>query len=100
LQISGTISALEKQIMPLTRGRIVGHDERRLVYIFLMLNGDQPVQCQISDAAMDELLGIKGSTPAARQALFLEHRDDTERIASEIFDASERLPGSVVRIFT
>ena len=83
--------------MPLTRGRIVGHDQRRLAFIFLMLNGDQPVQCHISDAAMDELLGIRGSLPAARQDLFLEHRDAIERIASEVFDASDGLPGSEER---
>ena len=86
--------------MPLTRGRIVGHDQRRLAFIFLMLNGDQPVECHISDAAMDELLGIRGSLPAARQDLFLEHRDAIQRIASEVFDAGDGLPGSVVRIFT
>jgi hypothetical protein len=86
--------------MPLTRGRPVGHDEQRLAFLFSMLNGDRPARCQISDAAMDELLGLKGTTPAARQALFLEHRDHIERIASEIFDASNRRLGAVVRIFT
>ncbi len=86
--------------MPLTRGRTIGHDEQRFVFIFLMLNGDQPVQCQISDAAMDEFLGIQGSPSAARQSLFLQHRDEIERIASEVFDLSEWIPGSVVRIFT
>jgi hypothetical protein len=86
--------------MPLTRGRIVGHDEQRLAFVFLMVDGDWPVQCQISDAAMDELLGIQGSPPAARQALFLEHRDEIERVASSLFDANEWLPRSVARIFT
>jgi hypothetical protein len=86
--------------MPLTRGRTIGHDEQRFVFIFLMLNGDQPVQCQISDAAIDEFLSIQSSPPAARQALFLQHRDEIECIASEVFNSSNWIPGSVVRIFT
>jgi hypothetical protein len=36
--------------MPLTQGRIVGHDNERLVFRFTMLNGDETVNCQISDA--------------------------------------------------
>jgi hypothetical protein len=43
--------------MPLTRGRIVGYDSKRLAFGFTMLNDGETVQCQISDAAMDELAG-------------------------------------------
>ena len=55
--------------MPLTRGKIIGHDSERLAFTFLMLNGDEPVECRISDAAMDELIGVKGTENSARQAL-------------------------------
>jgi hypothetical protein len=86
--------------MPLTRGRIVGYDDERLAFGFTMLNGDDTVDCQISDAAMDELAGVRGSPSTARQAQFLEHRDAIERIASRLFDTSRAVKGSVVRIFT
>lgn len=86
--------------MPLTRGRIVGYDDERLAYGFTMLNGDETVDCQISDAAMDELAGVRGSPSTARQTQFLEHRDAIERIASKLFDETRAVKGSVVRIFT
>jgi Protein of unknown function (DUF1488) len=86
--------------MPLTRGRIVGYDDERLAFGFTMLNDGETVDCQISDAAMDELAGVRGSPSTARQALFLQHRDDIERIASRLFDDSRAVKGSVVRIFT
>jgi len=86
--------------MPLTRGQIVGHDNDRLAFGFTMLDGDIPVECQISDAAMDELAGETGTLSIARQAQFLSHRDAIERIASELFDSSRHVKGTVVRIFT
>jgi hypothetical protein len=86
--------------MPLTRGRIVGYDDERLAFGFTMLNGGETVDCQISDAAMDELAGVRGSPRTARQALFLGHRDAIEQIASRLFDDSRTVKGSVVRIFT
>jgi len=46
--------------MPLTRDRIIGHDNERLAFRFTMLNAADTVECQISDAAMDELAGTKG----------------------------------------
>jgi Protein of unknown function (DUF1488) len=86
--------------MPLTRGRIVGYDDERLAFGFIMLNGGETVECQISDAAMDELAGVRGSPSTARQALFLRHRDAIEQIASGLFDSSRAVKGAVVRIFT
>ena len=86
--------------MPLTRGRIVGHDGERLAFGFTMLNDGETVDCQISDAAMDELAGVRGSPSTVRQAQFLEHRDAIERISSKLFDESRAVKGSVVRIFT
>ena len=86
--------------MPLTRGRMVGYDDERLAYGFTMQNGDETVDCQISDAAMDELAGVRGSPSTARQDQFLAHRDAIERIASRVFDETRAVKGSVVRIFT
>ena len=53
--------------MPLTRDRIIGHDNERLAFRFTMLNDADAVECQISDAAMDELAGTKGTESMARQ---------------------------------
>ncbi|OAF16089.1 hypothetical protein AYJ54_38870 [Bradyrhizobium centrolobii] len=87
--------------MPLTRDKIVGHDLERLAFRFSMLNdGGDVVQCQISDAAMDELAGMQGTESSARQAQFLSLRETIERIASDLYDEAPRVRGHVVRIFT
>ncbi len=86
--------------MPLTRGQVIGHDEERLAFAFSMMNDDETVQCQISDAAMDELAETKGTPSIARQAQFVTHRDTIERIASDLYDKAPRIKGCVIRIFT
>ena len=77
-----------KLSMPLTRGRIVGYDDERLAFGFTMLNDGETVDCQISDAAMDELAGVRGSPSTARQGQFLEYRDAIEEFASRPRNAS------------
>jgi hypothetical protein len=47
-----------------------------------MMNGGERVECQISDAAMDELAGVRGTPSIARQAQFVAHRDTVDQIAS------------------
>lgn len=86
--------------MPLTRDRIIGHDVERLAFRFTMLNDGDVVQCQISDAAMDDLAGQKGTESSARQAQFLSLRDTIEGLASHLYDEAPRFRGYVVRIFT
>ena len=86
--------------MPLTRGKIVGYDTERLAFGFTMQNDGDTVDCQISDAAMDELAGVRGTPSLARQAQFVALRDAIERIASDVFDAGPKVKGRVVRIFT
>src|SRR5258705_5205465 len=63
-----------------------------------MLNDGETVQCQISDAAMDELAGKKGTENTARQRQFLSLRDTIERIASDLFDEAPTIQGYVIRI--
>lgn len=65
-----------------------------------MLNDADAVECQISDAAMDELAGTKGTESTARQAQFLALRDAVEGIASDMFDRVPVVKGRVIRIFT
>jgi hypothetical protein len=101
--IRGTPVAAGRQgelSMPLTRGKIVGYDTERLAFGFTMQNGDDTVDCQISDAAMDELAGVRGTPSIARQAQFLALRDAVERIASDLYDTGPTVKGSVIRIFT
>lgn len=86
--------------MPLTRDRIIGHDIERLAFRFTMLNGYDVVECQISDAAMDELGGTRGTESMARQAQFLSLRDAIEGVASDMFDRMTVVKGRVIRIFT
>src|SRR5271169_3320947 len=70
--------------MPLRRGQIVGHDNERLAFAFTMMNDGETVQCQISDAAMDELAEAKGTPSIERQAQLVAHRDTIDRIASDL----------------
>ncbi|WP_083519664.1 DUF1488 family protein [Bradyrhizobium jicamae] len=86
--------------MPLTRDRIIGHDNERLAFRFTMLHDADTVECQISDAAMDILGGVKGTESMARQAQFLSLRDAVEGLASELFDKGPCVRGQVIRIFT
>jgi hypothetical protein len=65
-----------------------------------MLNDSETVECQISNAAMDELAGVRGTLSTARQAQFLPHRDAIEKIASDLFDTTPSIKSAAVRIFT
>jgi Protein of unknown function (DUF1488) len=85
--------------MPLMRDKIVGHDVERMAFKFTMLNAGKVVHCQISDAALDELAGVKGTENSARQAQFLSLRDAVEKIASDLFAEAPAVDGVVVRIF-
>ena len=85
--------------MPLTRDRIIGHDLERLAFRFTMLADDEVVQCQISDAAMDELAGMQGTESSARQAQFTSLRETIERVASDVYDEAPLFIVYVVRFF-
>lgn len=86
--------------MPLSSHEIEGHDQQRLAFRFSMLNDAQIVQCQISDAALDELAGMTGTESSARMAQFLSLRQTIEQTASRLFDQGPFRPGSIVRIFS
>lgn len=86
--------------MPLISHEIEGHDEERRAFRFSMLNEDQVVLCQISDAALDEVAGTKGTESSARMAQFLTSRQKVEQTASRLFDEKPILRGSVIRIFS
>jgi hypothetical protein len=86
--------------MPLISHEIEGHDDERHAFRFFMLNDDQVVVCQISDASLDELAGAKGTESSARTEQFLALREQIEQTASQLFDEKPAIRGSVVRIFS
>jgi hypothetical protein len=86
--------------MPLISHEIEGYDDERRAFRLSMLNEDQVVLCQISDAALDELAGKMGTESSERVAQFLALRQKVEQTASRLFEEKPILRGSVVRIFS
>ena len=78
--------------MPLTPGHILGYDRERMVFRFSMLYGDEQIECQISAAAIDELVGGPRGSYVDRQTQFGQLRQTIESLASAKFGA-----GTVVR---
>ena len=72
--------------MPLTRGEAVGHDAERMAFKFTMRNGEQIVQCQISNAALGDLAGRWTGSARELRAEFEAHRETIEAVTSEQFD--------------
>jgi hypothetical protein len=57
------------------------------------------VDCKISSTAMDQLDRAKGTMPSERVAQFVKHRDEIERIASDLLDKDGRDPVGLICIF-
>ena len=85
--------------MPLTRGEAVGYDADLMVFKFTMRNGEQIVQCQISNAALGNLAGRWRGAARDVPAEFEAHRKFIEAIASELFDQSSNEEARLVCIF-
>jgi len=86
--------------MALERGRIIGYDNDRMTFEFTMTDATgKLVDCKISSAAMDQLAGVRGTTPSEREAQFLDLRDEVEHIASDLFDEALPKPVRMIRIF-
>ena len=86
--------------MPLTRGGAVGYDAELMVFKFTMRNGQQIVQCEISNAALGNLAGRWRVGERDVAAEFKAHRKLIEAIASARFDqTSTRKETSLVRLF-
>ena len=76
--------------MPLTRGEAVGYDADLMAFQFTMRNGEQIVQCQISNAALGDLAGRWRGAARELAAEFEAHRELIEAIASAQFDQTSR----------
>jgi Protein of unknown function (DUF1488) len=85
--------------MPLTRGSILGYNNERMAFGFSMLNGAEEVQCQISAAAIDELVGGPRGSYVDRETQFAQLRETIEALASDKFDTGAVVRGMVVRVF-
>ena len=86
--------------MPLTRGEAVGYDADLMAFKFTMRNGEQIVQCQISNAALGDLAGRWRGAARDLPAEFEAHRELIEAIASEQFDQTSNEETRLVRIFS
>lgn len=64
-----------------------------------MLNGVEEFECQISAAAIDELVGGSRGSYADREAQFSQLRETIESRASAKFDTGTIFRGSTLRIF-
>jgi hypothetical protein len=72
--------------MPLTRDKIIGFDPKSMVYRFLMMDGNQPIDCSVSNAVFNYL--EKSRYPSDNvDALFLRWRETIEKAISDKFDA-------------
>ena len=85
--------------MPLTRGEAVGYDADLMVFKFTMRNGEQIVQCQISNAALGNLAGGRRNSARDLPTEFEAHRELIEAIASEQFDQTSNKETRLVSIF-
>jgi hypothetical protein len=85
--------------MPLTPGHSLGYDNERMVFRFSMFCGDELVECQISAAAIDELVGGPRGSYVDRQTQFAQLRQTIERLASAKFEAGTVVRGTTLRIF-
>ena len=86
--------------MPLTRGEVIGYDADLMMFKFTMRNGEQIVQCHISNAALGDVAGRWRTGARDLPAEFEAHRELIEALASEQFDKTPNKETRLVRIFS
>lgn len=84
--------------MPLTRDKIIGFDPKSLVYRFVMMNGNRPIGCSVSNAVFNYLERIRYPTRDP-DALFLRWRETIEKATSDKFDASGSPDDTTINLF-
>jgi hypothetical protein len=87
--------------MSLERGTIVGYNADNLLVRFTMLDGTSIIDCEISCAALDNLVGAKWTSRILvdRVSQFVEHRQTIEELASQLYKVAPR-DMKIVRIFS
>jgi len=84
--LTGLCGNKNKRKMPLTRSKIIGYDQKSMVYRFLMMHGNQPIDCSVSIAVFKHL--EKSRYPSDNmEALFLPRPPTLEKAISDQFDA-------------
>jgi hypothetical protein len=68
-----------------------------MLFRFTMMDGEDVIQCEISNAALDDLVGAKWGT-ADREVQFAENRERIEQLAIRLHVAQPR-GDRLVRIF-
>ena len=86
--------------MPLMRAEAIGYDADLMAFKFTMRDGEQIVQCQISNAALGDLAGRWRGAARELAAEFEAHRELIEAIASAQFDQTSSKETRLVRIFS
>ncbi len=86
--------------MPLTRGRLLGYDAKRMVFVFTMMHGARIVDCEISSAALDDIADEKGSRPGERESQFIRLREAIEHVTMVAFVAMGMPQDETIRIFS
>jgi hypothetical protein len=71
--------------MPLTRDKIIGFDPKSMAYRFMMMDGNRPIECSVSNAVFNYLEKIPYQT-GNPDALFLRWRETIEKAISDKYD--------------
>lgn len=74
--------------MALGRGKPLGYDVGRMLFRFTMFDADREIACSISSTALDDLAGKRGTQPSERENQFIQHREEIERAAAQVFDTN------------
>lgn len=84
--------------MPLTRDKIIGFDPKLMVYRFVMLAGNRPIECSVSNAVFNFLEKSRYPT-GDPDALFLFWRETLEKAISDKFDALGNSGSTSIQLF-
>ena len=84
--------------MPLTRDKIIGFDPKSITYRFMMMNGNRPIECSVSNAVFN-YLEKKPYLTSNPDAVFLRWRETIEKAMSDKFDAAGSPDAASVKLF-
>jgi Protein of unknown function (DUF1488) len=80
--------------MPLTSGKVVGYDPKRMIFLFTMRDGGKEITCGVSTAAMDNVDGNRLELPRGQRAMqFIRLRSRIEVAAALLYAMGRRESG-------
>ena len=98
VSLTGLCGNENKRKMPLTRSKIIGYDQKSMVYRFLMMRGNQPIDCSVSIAVFKHLENSRYLSDNM-DALFFRWREKIEKTISDKFDAGGAPDAASVHLF-